>query len=143
VAETLGSTGFWFYNPGTDVITVHYEGGNIVSPGSFTVAGGAQKFIQMRSTAGPNYIQVGTTSNTTLNGLTSFYTGLRFHANQNFFAIAQIDADLEGGGAYGGEFDGSLYDWGFPLIPSDLTNFAGSRRSWERLHDRHLHRQRH
>jgi hypothetical protein len=88
VAETLGSTGFWFYNPGTDVIAVHYEGGNIVAPGSFTIAGGAQKFIQMRSAAGPNYIQVGTTSNTTLNGRTAFYTGHEVSmSTQNFFTL--------------------------------------------------------
>ena len=115
VAETRGTTGFWFYNPGTTSITVNYEGGNISSPGSITVLAGGGKFIECAET-GANVIQVGKESSTTFNGKTAYYTGLRFYSTNKFYVLAQIDADTA---SESGATPGTLFDWGFPLIPSD------------------------
>ncbi|NEP74540.1 MAG: hypothetical protein F6K29_23235, partial [Okeania sp. SIO2G5] len=101
VAEEAGSTGYWFYNPNDSEITISYEGGN--SPnGTFDVAANSSTFIEVGS-------------NINLSG--DNYSGLRFFtdatnnggATPNFYGLAQVDAD--GGG--------EIFDWGFPLIPTD------------------------
>ncbi|WP_161565117.1 SdrD B-like domain-containing protein, partial [Okeania hirsuta] len=103
VAEEVGSTGYWFYNPNDSEITISYEGGN--SPnGDFNVAANSSRFIEVDSDGDIN-----------LSG--DNYSGLRFFtdgtnnggATPNFYGLAQVDAD--GGG--------QIFDWGFPLIPTD------------------------
>jgi len=37
VAETTGTSGFWFYNPNMESNYIHFDGGNIEAAGSFTV----------------------------------------------------------------------------------------------------------
>ncbi|WP_421722951.1 DUF7507 domain-containing protein [Bauldia sp.] len=103
-AEEAGPTGFWFYNPNESEITINYGIEGNANAGSFDVAGKSSKFIEIGNSDGDNI---------DLDGI----TGMRFFADEGeeFFALSQIDTD--GGGA--------IYDWGYPLIPSNqLTSQA-------------------
>ena len=99
VAEEAGSTGFWFYNPHDSQITINYEGGNVLTPGSFNVAANSVAFIEVDDDGDIN-----------LSG--DNYSGLKFSTDNSddiFYALAQIDADN----------GGQIFDWGFPLLPTN------------------------
>jgi uncharacterized repeat protein (TIGR01451 family) len=113
VAEELGTTGFWFYNPNNSQITISYEGDENLT-GSFTVAGNSSEFIEVASSGGDINLPIPGDPD---------YSGLRFftQGGQDFFALAQIDAGISGSGSDSGQ----IFDWGFPLIPADqLTSQA-------------------
>ena len=118
VAETLGNTGFWFYNPHDYPIQVSYNGGNTDS-GTFTVPVKASKFIPSCH-GSPLLIPSSLTPMTSKTP--DRYSGVRFKSSgDNFFAFAQIDAN--GSPTFGGA--GQVYDWGWPMIPtSQLTSQA-------------------
>ncbi|KAI2514176.1 protein of unknown function DUF11 [Fragilaria crotonensis] len=115
VAETLGNTAFWFYNPNTSPITIGYNGGNLLS-GSFTVPAKSSKVIPCSTTAGADKIQILTGDTLTTGSFTSRFSGVRFKGTGgSYYGLVQIDADQQG----------QLYDWGFPMIPtSRLTSQA-------------------
>ena len=86
-----------------------------MAPGSFTVPSRDEKSIEATSAAGGGDITIATTgSNAIVNSGTAHYTGLKFNSTASFYVVSQIDAD--GGGESG---KGILFDWGFPLLPSD------------------------
>ncbi|KAI2514320.1 oxidoreductase [Fragilaria crotonensis] len=115
VAETLGNTAFWFYNPNTSPITIGYNGGNLLS-GSFVVPALSSKMIPCTTRSGTDRIQILTGDTTTTGSSTSRFSGVRFKGTGgSFYALVQVDADDEG----------QIYDWGFPMIPtSRLTSQA-------------------
>lgn len=103
VAEEVGSTGFWFYNPNGSDITIRYDRQGDSGLGDFVVAAGDSLFIEVDDGADidlPN--EIGEVS------------GLRFYSvgGETFFAISQIDADDRG----------ATFDWGTRLLtPQELT----------------------
>mmetsp|Transcript_6440 Transcript_6440/g.10674 ORF Transcript_6440/g.10674 Transcript_6440/m.10674 type:complete len:1370 (-) Transcript_6440:167-4276(-) len=127
VAESLSGTGFWFYNPATEPISINFEGGNTES-GTFVVPAESSKLIVASAAADADIkildndvltITTGTGSNEVTN--TAKYSGVRFYADNTddvFYGLIQVDHGLNG-------IEGRLYDWGFPMIPiSQLTSAA-------------------
>ncbi len=112
VAEEVGSTGFWFYNPNNTTIEINYEfGGNNPNRfGSFTVDANSSEFVEVDNDGEINLVGVGNPS----------YSGIIFESaeGESFYALAQIDADNTDG-------NGQIYDWGFPLLSTEqLTSQA-------------------
>jgi uncharacterized repeat protein (TIGR01451 family) len=106
VAEEVGSTGIWLYNPNNSDITVRYDRDGATSQGPFTVPANDRLFLEIDDGADidlPNSI--------------GERSGLRFFSegNAEFYALTQTDADDSG----------QIFDWGHPLIPaSELTSQA-------------------
>ena len=103
VAEEVGSTGFWFYNPTNATITIHYDYQGAVDAGDFDVDPGEARFVEVDDGAEID-----------LPGSIGETSGLRFYSEggENFFALAQIDADDRG----------ATFDWGIRLLtPDELT----------------------
>lgn len=101
VAEEVGSTGFWFYNPNLTDITIHYDRQDATGLGNFVVAAGESRFIEVDNGADIDLPS----------GMSS---GLRFYSDggEDFFALAQVDADDRG----------ATFDWGIRLLtPDELT----------------------
>ena len=105
VAEIIGNTGFWFFNPQDYAINISWNGGNTDS-GTFNVPAHSSKFLQCLADAGTNIIAVGTGDEE----LGNRYSGVRFNAPSGdaFYAFAQIDSNGKG----------QIYDWGFVMIPT-------------------------
>ncbi len=102
VAEEVGSTGFWFYNPTGSAITIHYDSVEGLDQGSFLVGANDTLFIEVDDGADIDLDNPGETS------------GLRFYseAGETFFALSQIDADDRG----------ATFDWGTRLLTrAELT----------------------